>query len=80
MSYCRNNGEDSDVYVIRTNGGLQCCGCRLYGGVKFPMFDTQVEMIKHLVEHLAVHDKVPMRAIERLEREAWLLDGGHGVL
>jgi hypothetical protein len=27
MSYCRNNGTDSDVYVFAGRLGIECCGC-----------------------------------------------------
>lgn len=67
MSYCRNNGEDSEVYVIGTGAALECCGCRLY---KYS-FQTRLynTMIKHLKYHRKIGDKVPIRAFKRLEEE-----------
>ena len=29
MSYCRNNGDDSEVYMYGSSEALECCGCRL---------------------------------------------------
>ena len=77
MSYCRNNGTDSDVYVIGTGGEdgdvLQCfCGSRDQEGFyeqAFPVFATRSGMIAHLREHQEKGDRVPGYAFERLERE-----------
>jgi hypothetical protein len=70
MSYCRNNGQDSDVYVIATaNGrmepGWSCCGCD-----KEPnFFPSREGMVEHLLQHRTSGDKVPERALERLRQE-----------
>lgn len=79
MSYCRNNGQDSDVYVIGTRDPqekqsiLQCfCGERGENGNylrPFPSFTTRSGMIAHLREHQERGDKVPDRAFQRLEQE-----------
>jgi hypothetical protein len=80
VSYCRNNGTDSDVYVIGTRDPdtrknfLQClCGTRdpvtgMYDA-PFPAFTTRTGMIGHLLDHRRRGDKVPARAFERLGRE-----------
>lgn len=77
MSYCRNNGLDSDVYVIGTRNEeqsvLQCfCGSRDAEGFyeqPFPTFTLRSGMIAHLREHQEKGDKVPDYTFERLERE-----------
>lgn len=63
MSYCRNNGRDSDVYVIASGGGLECfCD---------PFFCLEpATMITHLERHRERGDKVPDYAFERLHEEA----------
>jgi hypothetical protein len=80
MSYCRNNGQDSDVYVIGTRNpgesrnflqcfcGTRCDSCGQYTQ-PFPSFTTRSGMIAHLREHRVKGDKVPDRAFERLEKE-----------
>jgi hypothetical protein len=71
MSYCRNNGTDSDVYVIATANaktqkpGWWCCGCDFENN----FFETRPEMVEHLLQHRREGDKVPDRALERLRRE-----------
>lgn len=70
MSYCRNNGEDSDVYVIMTRDSsaqqnILECFCDLPRHI----YGTRTEMIAHLREHQQRGDKVPDRAFERLYRE-----------
>jgi hypothetical protein len=63
MSYCRQ-GEDSDVYVIRSGDQLVC-----YCNVgSFHCFSEQ-DMITHLRDHEAEGLKVPQRAYDRLEAE-----------
>lgn len=76
MSYCRNNGTDSDVYVILTRNPyaganvLQCfCESRNPETGLYPLFTTRTGMILHLLEHRKKGDKVPARAFERLGRE-----------
>lgn len=73
MSYCRMNGQDSDVYVIRTMDDLQCLGCKLdrRSGDNRGIFRTTGEMgmIRHLETHRAAGHRVPDRAFERLYRE-----------
>ena len=67
MSYCRANGQTSDVYVIGTRSGLECCGCPLYqSGYRAKRYS---QMLRHLAEHKRRLDKVPQYAIERLEKE-----------
>lgn len=75
MSYCRNNGTDSDVYVIKTiMNQLECIGCSMmpiddeeHG--QFFQTDSYSEMVRHLNQHSDLGDRVPKRAIERLHRE-----------
>jgi hypothetical protein len=79
VSYCRNNGTDSDVYVILTRNPetgrnvLRCfCGTVDLQGLyeaPFPEFTTRTGMIRHLLEHRRNGDKVPARAFERLGLE-----------
>lgn len=64
MSYCRV-GEDSDVYVIRhVNGFLICYQHE-------PAYECRSEqsMICHLTIHRNAGDRVPQRALDRLEAE-----------
>ena len=85
MSYCRNNGKNSDVYVIATicpksgKDGWECCGCKrtpkedcVLGNFTIPgtcFFSSRQKRIKHLEWHLLAGDKVPQRAFDRLRRE-----------
>jgi hypothetical protein len=67
MSYCRNDGVDSNVYVyptVHSDGELLECTCGEEGHNL-----TRAEMILHLVKHIQKGDKVPYRAFERLMRE-----------
>lgn len=70
MSYCRNNGEDSDVYVIMTRDSitkriiLQC-----FCADPCNTFATRSGMIAHLRAHQDQGLKVPGRAFDRLQRE-----------
>ena len=67
MSYCRNNGTDSDVYVIGSFGTLECCGCYLYKNSA--RFNTYSALLKHLDEHKRRGDKVPDYAIKNLKKD-----------
>lgn len=64
MSYCRFGG-DSDVYVYRTDNGLDCCACLLEDG-DTSFHETAAGMLSHLVEHIASGHKVPAYALQRL--------------
>jgi hypothetical protein len=81
MSYCRNNGKDSDVWVIATKDRAQpfwsCVNCSLAAPritgqveVRWTECDTPQEMIWHLLKHRTLGDKVPQRALDRLCEEA----------
>lgn len=73
MSYCRNNGIDSDVYVIGNAAGYECC-CSPRGiPYKYHHYESSIEMIRHLREHRKRGDKVPERAITRLWNESFIL-------
>lgn len=63
MSYARNDGTDSDVYVILMGVGLVCF-CKDH----FVTGDPRA-MIDHLRWHQAQGDKVPDRTFERLKRD-----------
>lgn len=65
MALCRF-GSDSDVYVYySTEGGIECCGCRL-GSAKMVNVVTEAEMIAHLEEHRRAGHRVPSEALEDL--------------
>lgn len=71
MSYCRNNGKNSDVYVIasgREGCTVWICYC---GGLEDDPFETNErrKMVDHLLEHRAKGDKVPQSALDRLKKE-----------
>jgi hypothetical protein len=66
MSYARM-GEDSDVYVYQTWGGLTCCYCWLLP--EKPLYSTAREMLKHLDEHRATGHKVPDLAYEEIKED-----------
>jgi len=76
MSYCSNDGTDSDVYVVMTTQ-LECVGCKLIGrnfDLSTPIdvgyiARSRIEMIGHLGKHRLAGDRVPQRAIARLYRE-----------
>ena len=69
MSYCRNNGVDSDVYMYHhVAGWLECCGCSLEEDGFF-MTTSRVEMIAHMADHREHGDKVPDRVFVRLQEE-----------
>jgi hypothetical protein len=65
MSYCRFNGEDSEVYVIAHVDGTITCYCGQETGWK----GNRQQAIDHLLEHRQNGYKVPDRAIDRLNRE-----------
>ncbi len=73
MSYCRKNGTDSDVYVIGAVVGdaptCECVACNLSHNKWGYIALNRKEMLLHLDKHRVAGDKVPTRAIERLERE-----------
>lgn len=79
MSYARNNGEDSDVYVIRSDVlrdhmgemVLTCIECSIEGNGEWFVCQTPHVMKLHLSLHVHNGDKVPERTFERLERERW---------
>lgn len=67
MSYCRNNGIDSDVYVYADalfGGELLQCTCGENGkGL------NREQMILHLIQHIRNGDKVPDKVFTRLIEE-----------
>ena len=71
MSYARNNGVDSNVYVI----GSKCGGFRCYHSLEGKMasvvdsFETRTKLWDHLLDHLEVGDMVPVRTWTRLSNE-----------
>lgn len=65
MSYCRNDGVDSDVYVIRHVNGMLVCYCCLPDNEH----ERPEEMITHLLNHRSLGHKVPDRALDRLNAE-----------
>lgn len=70
MSYCRNNGVDSDVYVVKlVDTSFECCGCSLSEGKWGATFGTREGMLIHLTAHRRAGDKVPRHAVDRLKRE-----------
>ena len=68
MSYCRF-ASDSDVFLLSTRDGIECLECRLEGGVTYRALPTKHDAVLHLVEHLAVGHRVPVRAFDRLLTE-----------
>jgi NH3-dependent NAD+ synthetase len=68
MSYCRNTGTDSDVYVILDASAnpaeLLTCYCSRDGE-----WLTRIQMIGHLYQHLAKGDKVPEHVFTRIISE-----------
>lgn len=77
MSYCRYNGTDSEVYVIKhISGHLECIACRITGepasdGLRYGTFTCEEpgDMLEHLWEHRNQGWKVPSRAMDRLLKE-----------
>lgn len=70
MSYARF-GYDSDVYVFGlSDGGFECCGCRLSEAtLASQRFDDRQDLLLHLQDHKAAGHKVPPYAITRLQEE-----------
>jgi hypothetical protein len=80
MSYCRNNGKDSDVYVIPTGDGKgnpswECVACTLSNDGRGHVTKGRLEMIGHLIRHRGVGHKVPEHALDRLYKELVDEDG-----
>jgi hypothetical protein len=70
MPYCRNNGVDSDVYVVKlVDTSFECCGCSLSEGKWGTTVLTREGTIIHLTAHRRAGDKVPKHAMDRLKRE-----------
>lgn len=74
MSYCRNNGHDSDVYVIsnineKGVASWECVECCMESLRKGRAYSSRKEMLTHLLEHIRLGDKVPERALRRLRQE-----------
>jgi len=75
MSYCRSNGDDSDVYLVMTGHGLLCFGAGWRLEETHPVhkdsltITSRTEMIRHLGAHQAAGHKVPDRAFDRLSEE-----------
>ncbi len=84
MSYCRKNGDDSDIYLVATGEWIgtthrafwSCIGCDLaaptffgYCEVRFTEMDTLQEVLAHLNAHREEGHKVPERALERVRKE-----------
>ena len=77
MSYARNNGVDSDVYVIHHSGydALVCyCAYEVvddeWGTDVYPYVASSTQdMIDHLREHEASGDRVPQHAFDRLAQD-----------
>jgi len=76
MSYCRNNGTDSDVYLIMSD----CYQCDYDGDADHTILNcmcegesfythARSEMIRHLLFHQNKGLMVPLRAYERLINE-----------
>jgi hypothetical protein len=73
MSYCRSDGQTSDVYVYRSAlSGVLRCACEDSG-----RFLDNKAMILHLIEHLRNGDRVPQSAFERLLDEIQEEAGQH---
>ena len=76
MSYARNNGVDSDVYVyLHCDGFLECCGCSILK--RSVHFTKTRDILKHLKVHTAMGHKVPERAFTGLlsaakQNDAWI--------
>lgn len=67
MSYCRFS--EGDVYMYsHIYGYIDCCGCSLAGKTT-TKFNSRMDAINHLQLHIMNGDKVPERAIKRLEEE-----------
>ena len=64
MSYCRYNGDDSTVYMIKTSDNYHCF-CKLV----FHNTPSLKIMFFHLILHVLLGDKVPLRTFKRILRE-----------
>ncbi len=70
MSYARNNGIDSDVYVVRSSDAYRC-----YHGEdsaipnKPNVFHTLADLWDHLLDHVEMGDMVPQRVWSRISLE-----------
>lgn len=77
MSYCRNDGQESDVYVIASGENAVLGGARrsvwiCYCGEDWSPGNksyTRQGMVDHLLEHRRRGDRVPDRALDRLRKE-----------
>ena len=64
MSYCRKNGTDSDLYIVKTNGGkenITCFGCCLTTEFLNRSFSSPQEVLDHLLDHREMNHKIPSR-------------------
>lgn len=67
---CCPNCPGSDVYVFEsTEGGIECFGCRLLGGMSRDraecfVCETPREMLAHLLEHHVAGHHVPLDLLE----------------
>ena len=67
--------KESDIYMYPSiEGGIVCCGCRLLDND--PTFHTLEQALDHLWEHKLKGHKVPIWAIERLQKEIKENDNG----
>jgi len=72
MSYCRMNGEDSDIYLYNdiTNGRI-CMSCPMIGdGEGHVLMPNAKDAIAHCKKHRELGHKVPAYAFTRLREEA----------
>ena len=70
MSYARFGCDGSNVYVIPTRSGLQCCVCVLQASFTTVSIETFAE---HLDAHRAVGDIVPDSVMPGIRNdEEWL--------
>ena len=72
MSYCRFS-DGSDVYMLPTVRGIECCSCHLSpdgkGWYRSILLKNPEEALKHLREHIYAGHKVPKYATDRLKEE-----------
>lgn len=67
MSYARfSNG---DVYVYSTGDDWVCCSCKLSPSRETVVFDSRLDLLKHLVQHVETGHRVPSYALDRLQSE-----------
>jgi hypothetical protein len=63
MAYCRNNGNDSDVYIYRNLlGVIACSNCSR-------MFDKRSAVMQHMDQHKLSGERIPDYAYDRLIEE-----------